>query len=75
MVARRRQNDPNTIDHRYRSGRMIRENGKWYFQTREGSFEGPFVSESHAQQGLERYIKIANTGLLRDSDALTLEPM
>jgi hypothetical protein len=48
----------------YRTSRMFRDNGKWFFKTREGETVGPFQEELEASTQLEVYIRLANAGLL-----------
>ncbi|MDG1943813.1 MAG: DUF6316 family protein [Halioglobus sp.] len=74
-MASKRQNDTDAQDSRFRSERMIKQDGNWFFETREGTFEGPFGSKSEAEEGLERYIYITNMGLLKDADHLALDPL
>lgn len=38
------------------SDRICRVNSEFYFNTREGTQEGPFVSREAAQQAIEAYI-------------------
>jgi Domain of unknown function (DUF6316) len=55
-VESKRVSDSGNTRSRFRSDRMIEEAGKWFFQTREGSIEGPFGSRSDAVTSLEAYI-------------------
>jgi hypothetical protein len=48
----------------YRTSRMFRENGNWFFKTREGDTVGPFQEELEASTQLEVYIRLVNAGLL-----------
>lgn len=48
----------------YRTSRMFRDNGKWFFKTREGDTVGPFQEELEASTQLEVYIRLANAGML-----------
>ena len=48
----------------YRTSRMFRENGNWFFKTREGDTVGPFQEELEASTQLEVYIRLANADLL-----------
>lgn len=48
----------------YRTSRMFRDNGNWFFKTREGDTVGPFQEELEASTQLEVYIRLANAGLL-----------
>lgn len=54
---------------RYRSSRLSAINGQFFFATREGTLEGPFVSRHEAEQGIVRYIERVNMAnqLLRHS--------
>jgi hypothetical protein len=45
---------PKTI---FRSDRICRVNGEFYFNTREGTQEGPFVSREAAEQEIAAYIQ------------------
>jgi hypothetical protein len=42
----------------FRSDRMVLQNGKWYFTTREGVLQGPFADKAEAQRELSEYIDI-----------------
>lgn len=48
----------------YRTSRMFRESGNWFFKTREGDTVGPFQDELEASTQLEVYIRLLNAGLL-----------
>ncbi|MEH6584253.1 MAG: DUF6316 family protein [Halioglobus sp.] len=54
----------------FRSDRMIEEAGKWFFQTREGSIEGPFGTQSDAVCSLEAYIGSKALDLTSEWDGL-----
>ncbi|MBS8242066.1 hypothetical protein DYI22_16385 [Marinobacter lipolyticus] len=43
--------------HWFRSDRFTTINGQWFFQTREGSFEGPFDTVNEAQMELLLYLR------------------
>ncbi len=68
---------------RFRPGRFFKEAGKWYFQTREGSTEGPFGHRFEAQSGLDTYLLIFkdlqmqsfNPGFYTDPRKPALEPI
>ncbi|HEY6131005.1 MAG TPA: DUF6316 family protein [Halioglobus sp.] len=47
-----------------RTDRMFREEGSWFFRTREGGIAGPFRDELEAITQLEVYIRLADSGLL-----------
>ena len=46
-----------------RSNRTFKEEGGWYFKTREGDLAGPFEDELEASTRLEVYIRLVNSGL------------
>jgi hypothetical protein len=66
-----------------RPSRFHKESGRWYFQTREGSTEGPFKSYSQAEARLGAYLmifkglrlEVFNPGFRNASDHLALEPI
>jgi len=60
---------------RYRSGRFFKNNGKWFFNTREGTLEGPFEELTDAENKLKEYIKIMNSGFMPKDSKLELEPL
>ncbi|MFO7529115.1 MAG: DUF6316 family protein [Marinobacter sp.] len=49
--------------HWFRSKRFEVINGQWYFQTREGTMEGPFDSMKEAQMELLLYLRHADDAL------------
>jgi hypothetical protein len=51
-----------------RSRRMYEEGGNWYFNTREGTVIGPFADELEAYTQLEVYIRLADSGMLREGE-------
>jgi Domain of unknown function (DUF6316) len=59
----------------FRSRRFVLDNGKWYFNTREGTVEGPFGALIDAEARLEGYIKVANSGFMSMDGHLGLEPI
>jgi Domain of unknown function (DUF6316) len=59
----------------FRSNRMIRENGKWFFLTRESTVEGPYETEHEAQTYLSDYIKRMKSINLAAGEKFTLQPM
>lgn len=74
-MADRRHTDSNEKQYRFRSERMISQDGNWFFQTREGTFEGPFESERNARIALERYIHKKNADSLPAGTRFSLEPL
>jgi hypothetical protein len=55
--------------------RMFEENGKWYFNTREGITEGPFKDELEAKTWVELFVGMMCSGLLPVDGELSLEPI
>ncbi len=47
----------------FRTDRMINDNGKWSFCTREGTIEGPFEDQLKASWQVEMYIKVMGSCL------------
>jgi len=41
---------------RFRSERFFSSQGQWFFNTREGTIEGPFASREAAQTALTEYL-------------------
>jgi hypothetical protein len=58
----------------FRSSRFFQQEGCWYFYTREGSMEGPFVLLDQAEERLAEYIKVMNSGFMPRDSKLALEP-
>lgn len=74
-MAERRSSDAPGAKSRYRSNRMTRHEGRWYFETREGTVEGPYDSELEAIMGLSDYVKVMKSGVLGESSGLALQPL
>lgn len=45
----------------FRSDRMFLEGRKWYFQTREGTVEGPYEDRMMAARMLDSYMMVMNS--------------
>jgi len=73
-VTEQRKNDckPQT---RFRSVRFFQEGDKWYFNTREGTLEGPFGELADAEIRLKEYVKIMNSGFMPSDSELKLKPV
>ncbi|MEZ5502740.1 MAG: DUF6316 family protein [Halioglobus sp.] len=56
-----------------RSNRMFRQDGQWYFRTREESVIGPFRDELEASTQLEVYIRLLDSQLLPARDESSSE--
>jgi len=52
----------------FRCDRFAQVNGSWFFSTREGPVEGPFVTRQDAESALKRYIKLLDADLFTDSE-------
>lgn len=59
---------------RFRTDRIFSEAGKWYFQTREKTIEGPFHTRADAELKLDGYLKVVKSGYLQDGSQLQMEP-
>ena len=73
-MASKRNSDPSERTW-FRTGRMFRDGGAWYFHTREKTVEGPYQSEAHADMQLEIYIGLQNSSFLANDHGLELTPM
>ena len=62
-MASKRTTDPDGQRSWFRSDRLVRENGKWFFLTREGTVEGPYDSELEANQRMETYASVMSSAL------------
>lgn len=60
MLSKREQ-DPNPAVH-FRSERVSRVNGSYFFSTRENTLEGPFLSREDAERESDAYIRRVQTG-------------
>ncbi|MEP1593317.1 MAG: DUF6316 family protein, partial [Halieaceae bacterium] len=60
---------------KFRPQRFFKDSGKWFFHTREGTFEGPFERRSEAESRLEDYIRIAQSGYMNLRRDLSLQPL
>lgn len=61
---------------RFRTDRFVHNGEKWYYETREGTTEGPFRTRLEAEEHLRTYVKLINSGWWNDeADDLELEPV
>jgi len=60
---------------RFRTDRMVKDNGKWYFCARESTIQGPFDDQLEANSQLERYIDASASGLAGELSLEPLEPI
>jgi Domain of unknown function (DUF6316) len=58
---------------KFRPSRFIKDGGKWYFSTREGTTEGPFEIKPDAESRLECYIKIMASGFMPRNSTLSIQ--
>lgn len=49
---------------RHDPSRFVKTRDKWYFRTREGSIEGPFLHPEEAEDSLDHYISMMSWGAL-----------
>lgn len=55
MLSKREQDPAPNV--RFRSDRVSRVNGQYFFSTRENTLEGPFMSKEDAARETEVYIR------------------
>ncbi|MBD8706924.1 MULTISPECIES: DUF6316 family protein [unclassified Pseudomonas] len=55
MLSKREQDPAPTV--RFRSDRVSRVNGLYFFSTRENTLEGPFMSKEDAARETEVYVR------------------
>ena len=55
MLSKREQDPAPTV--RFRSDRVSRVNGLYFFSTRENTLEGPFTSKEDAARETEAYVR------------------
>lgn len=72
-MNKRRKNDKSAAAF-YQTNRLLENDGRWYFQTREEGLKGPFPDRYRAQEMLEAYIKTMDSPF-RPSAELSLAPM
>ena len=71
-MVRKRRTDPKVLTW-YRTDRMVKDQGSWFFHTRENTIEGPFGNEFQAQSQLEVYIKLQTSGILTNEQDYSLK--
>jgi hypothetical protein len=60
---------------KFRPSRFIKDGGKWYFSTREGTMEGPFELKTDAEDRLDSYIKVMTSGFMPRNSKLSIQPL
>ena len=71
-MSSRRINEPLQSRSLFRTERMMKDGGEWYFLTREGTVKGPFSCQADAQRQLEVYIRMALHDMLPEGSQLSL---
>lgn len=59
----------------FRSSRYFKQEGKWFFYTREGTMEGPHSDLERAEERVKEYIRVMNSGFMPRNSKLHLEPL
>ena len=59
----------------FRSDRFFLDGGKWFFDTREGTVEGPYGDKKAAELNLDNYIKVTVSQFIGEAEALEIQPM
>ncbi len=72
MAARRKDDEPISRT-RFRTDRMVQDNGCWFFLTREKTVEGPFDCRADAVDQLEVYIGLAVNDMLPQKSTYALQ--
>ena len=57
-----------------RTNRMLEEDGSWFFRTREGTMEGPYMDEWEAQTWVDLYVSFMASDLPFIEDGFSLNP-
>lgn len=55
MLGKRAQDPQESV--RFRSDRISRVNGQYFFSTRENTLEGPFITRDDAERETQAYIQ------------------
>jgi hypothetical protein len=69
MLGKREQDPDASV--RYRSDRVSRVNGMYFFSTRENTLEGPFQNKEDAEKETEAYIRRMIAGKTPDAEPYT----
>jgi len=60
---------------RFRTNRFIKDGDKWFFCTREGTTEGPFGFKHEAEERLEVYKRVMQSGFMPKDSELAIQPL
>ncbi len=63
MAKKKRKSDSDNRS-RFQTNRFFQHGGQWFFQTREGTTEGPFEDIHDARNRLETYLKVMKSELV-----------
>lgn len=69
MLSKREQDTETTVH--FRSDRVSRVNGMYFFSTRENTLEGPFFTKEDAERETDAYIRRMQAGQLSSSEPPT----
>ena len=70
----KRQTDTNTARSWFRSGsRVFVDRGQWYFNTREGTVEGPYADKQSAERFLESYVQVLSSKFVPGTEFSLME--
>lgn len=72
-MSERRKGESLQTRSRFRSDRMFQEGNKWYFQTREGTMEGPYRDRMEAARMLDAYMDVMQS-CFTPGQGLSLQP-
>ena len=68
--VRRSDTEPKTW---FRTSRFFKQEGRWFFYTREGTMEGPFNDLEAAEVRLQGYIRIMTSGFMPNDSKLKVD--
>ena len=72
-MARKDDSDKQFDYSRLRTDRMFEKGGIWFFRTREGTMEGPYMDEWEAQTWVDLYVSFIGSGLPFIENGLQIE--
>lgn len=73
-MAEKRQTDIDAPRRWFRAGsRLLESGGLWYFQTREGTVEGPYADKKSAERFLESYVQVMGSKFVPDMEFSLME--
>ena len=74
MISIRKDDCGQAPKFRCSASRLFQNQGQWFFDTREGSTEGPFNSVEHAQSKLDSYATVMGSNFAPSME-FSLAPM